>query len=93
MSNWNDALNELKDAWNMANNGYKAEPQPGWNGMLSPKHSPLDEQDSSESQSPSPNQSLSVLESRLRRVYQLYENGQIDYQDYEREKARILSEI
>jgi hypothetical protein len=89
----NDALNELKDAWNMANNGYKAEPQEGLAGIFSPKYSPLEEVKPSPPPAASRDQSFSDLESRLRQVHQLYESRQIDYQDYERQKTRILDEI
>ena len=88
---WNDAWSELKDAWTMANEGYKAEPQGGFAGLFGPKHSPLDNKEAV--QSPSSNQSFATLENRLRQIYQLYESGQIDYQDYEHQKTRILSEI
>jgi hypothetical protein len=89
----NEAWKELKDAWDMANHGYKAEPQGGLAGKFSPKYSPLSDEESAPSEAPSPNQSFAALESRLRQVHQLYESGKIDYEDYEREKARILSEI
>jgi DNA-binding NtrC family response regulator len=89
---WNDALNELRNAWKSATIGYKAESQKGIPGKLSPRFSPLDRQQSTPSSS-SPDQSYAILERRLREVYEPYDRGEINYQEYERQKAIILSEI
>jgi hypothetical protein len=86
---WPEIKKDAQDAYNKAKYGYKAEPS---SRVWGPTYTPNNPQPS-QPQAPSSDQSSVTQESRLRQLRQLYESGNIDREDYERQKDRILSEI